>query len=101
MNATPLAPSFEKMNCSHAWQRPGEPEPAQAGLPLKKFVLSCNEYEFATIGPAPPFCPVSDDTLAASNEPVALEIEPLGAWAETSLPLPTIIGLGPAFGACG
>src|SRR3954468_12084311 len=101
MNATPDVPSLEKMNCSHAWHSAGLLAPARAGLPLKKFVLSCREYEFATIGPAPPFWPVSDATLAVSNEPTALEMVPLGACAEMSLPLPTIIGLGPTLGTCG
>src|SRR5436190_15314337 len=88
------------MNCSQPWQ-PAFGEAAQAGLE-KKFEFSCSVYAFATCPPEPPICPareVTPETL--SNEPMAVEMWPLGTWAEMSSPSPITIGRGPLRGAIG
>ena len=46
-------------------------------------------------------CPLSLVTVALSKEPVAEEMNPVGAWAETSFPLPTMKFLGPLPGSMG
>src|SRR6478672_6385025 len=101
MKILPFAPSFAKMNCSQPLQTEGSAEPMQTEL-VKKFVLSWSVYALVMSLPVLLIFPLSvmpAETL--SNEPMAVEIVPLGACGDTSLPLPTVIGLGPCFGNCG
>src|SRR5690349_7293351 len=100
MNDRPVVPSLAKMNCSQPRQF-GSGEGRQAVL-TKKSVFSCSEYAFATGAPTPLgglLTLVTPDTL--SNEPIELKMNPLGALAEMSSPLPTTMGGGPRRGSAG
>ncbi|WGJ15797.1 hypothetical protein QEV83_05935 [Methylocapsa sp. D3K7] len=100
------------MNCSHPWHAAGTAAPLQAGtLPLlfvKKFVLSWSEKMLGTpetglVHPLLHVVPVSLVTpVTVSKEPIDWDMKPLGAWAETSLPLPMTWGdESPRRGPCG
>ena len=99
MNAEP---EFEYTNCCQPRHAVAFAAPLQAGtlllLFVKKFVLSWSEKVLATGGGFPPTFPLSLVTATLSKEPIAVDMNPLGAWAETSLPLPTISGRGPLRG---
>src|SRR5690349_956479 len=101
MYARPAEPSFSKTNCCQP-KHAGLGEPAQAVL-LKKLVLSWSVYALATAGPVLPIGPLSLVTpvVPMSKEPIAVDMNPVGTWGATSLPLPTINGRGPRRGGCG
>src|SRR3954451_11154813 len=100
MNDCPEVPSLAKMNCSQPRQA-GLGERAQAVL-TKKSVFNCSENAFAAGAPTPLgglLSLVTPDTL--SNEPIELKMNPLGALAEMSSPLPTTMGRGVRWGSDG
>jgi hypothetical protein len=112
MYAERKAGVLEYMNCSHPWHAAGTAAPLQAGtllvLSKKVFALSWSEKMLATpetglVQLEPNVVPVSlVMPVTVSKEPIAWDMTPVGAWAETSLPLPTaFMGREPNRGPCG
>ena len=100
MKARPVVPVFSNTNCSQP-RHPGFGEPAQAVL-VKVFVFTWSVYAFATAGPVLPIGLLSLVTfVTVSKEPIAVDMNPVGAWPEMSSPLPTTRGRAPRRGGIG
>src|SRR5690242_9836064 len=88
---------FQKIHCSQGVQ-PAAGVPGQVPV-LGWSLLICRVYVLAIDAPAFAMGPLSLVTLVTfSKRPIAWEICPDGACAETSLPFPTTAGRGPCRG---